>query len=46
MALSTITITLTPYVIFGKGANFGVGMIRAEIGLKNSQIINETYSGS
>ena len=22
----------------------GVGMIRAEIGLKNSQIINETYS--
>ena len=22
----------------------GVGMIRAEIGLKNTQIINETYS--
>jgi hypothetical protein len=39
-----IKVNRTPYRIIAKVASKGVGMIRAEIGLKNRQIINETYS--
>jgi hypothetical protein len=32
------------FQFLSQALNKGVGMIRAEIGLKNRQIINETYS--